>query len=206
MQEYTCNGFRQGGEPINFTVPQGGVLAVKAFGARGEKSYSSSCCNGGSAAVLSGEVDVAEGDLIRMVVGCPGALGNTIGGAGGGGTFVQRGEEMPGELLIAAGGGGGAHYSNGGGGSATFSINGRPGLGGVCTAKTNSVCSGAGGINGTGGLGGSGGGGGPSGGGGWLTPGGDGEYGNGGCNFGGRAGSAEATGGNGHVPGGYGGK
>ena len=96
-----------------WTVPDDGKYRITARGAKGADRGSRP---GGQGAVISGDLELSEGDVLRILVGQPGLPSGTNAGGGGGGSFVTR--EVPNgdtmfdgqdvDLLLAAGGGGGA--------------------------------------------------------------------------------------------------
>jgi hypothetical protein len=178
------------GTIIDFTVPTSGLYDIAASGGQGGPGYHVSGAQGASA---GGDVFLASGTMLQIVVGGMGGAGNggnggvVYGGGGGGGSFVFEGST----LLLAAGGGGGA------GGFAPGTGSGQAGTSGQAGRGTNG---GAGGTGGSGGAGGTyvrptttfgangGGGGGWTGNGGSGTPGQSGSGGHGPATFAGGAG------------------
>jgi hypothetical protein len=91
-----------------WTVPASGKYRIKAIGSVGG-GYSGG--NYGYGASIQGELDLAQGDVLSIVVGQQGLdLGGGYGQGGGGGSFVIKGASTP---LVIAGGGG--SMSSGGG-------------------------------------------------------------------------------------------
>jgi len=110
---------------IVWKVPFTGSYQFSLQGARGGNGGGGGV--GGNAAYVEGTIDLATGDIIRILVGKPGenaSQGNS-GGGGGGGTFVfvNATDTYP---LFAAGGGGGGSNTVGGynAGTSTSGING----------------------------------------------------------------------------------
>lgn len=97
-----------------WTVPAAGTYRITAKGAKGAHS------RGGKGAVLSGEFQLAKGEVLKLLVGQMGSGSST--GGGGGASFVVKGDNVP--LLVAAGGGGGNSSYTGGPGQATLTSNG----------------------------------------------------------------------------------
>jgi hypothetical protein len=133
------------GTIFDFTVPTSGLYDIVASGGQGGPGYHVSGAQGASA---GGDVFLASGTMLQIVVGGMGGAGNGVngvgaayGGGGGGGSFVFEGST----LLLAAGGGGGA------GGFVTGTGLGQAGTSGQAGRGPN------GGAGGTGGSGGSGG-------------------------------------------------
>ena len=138
-----------------WTVPTTGVYRLEASGARGGDNSNDPGEEGANGAWISGEFELEEGDVLRILVGQE--AGET---AGGGGTFITRvssdGEEMfdgvSVEPLLVAGGGGGA----GDGSSGSFGGVAQPGLLGTSGGECESCSSGSFGEGGTDGFGGGG--------------------------------------------------
>lgn len=65
---------------------------------------------GGKGATLSGEFNLTEGAIVKILVGQSGSTFSTGSGGGGGGTFVVTNSNSP--LIIAGGGGGGGGSSS----------------------------------------------------------------------------------------------
>jgi hypothetical protein len=106
----TCNPaghtFVSTGTMQLYTVTAGcSSVIVDAFGGQGGGA------NGGKGAEIKGTVDVADGEMLKILVGAAGTGGLTnctapgYGSGGGGGSFVTRLDNTP---LVIAGGGGGA--------------------------------------------------------------------------------------------------
>lgn len=89
-----------------FTVPVTGRYRFDVLGASGG-DRTGGFQLGGLGASISGEFQMVQGDVIRILVGQKGVDGSNTG-SGGGGSFVQRNNI----LLIAAGAGGGATGDN----------------------------------------------------------------------------------------------
>lgn len=95
----------------DFIVPTTGHMKVTVTGADGGDTFDAF---GGSGGKVVAVFDALAGEVIRVIIGCPGN-GSTTGGGGGGGTAVMKcgfnsancniGAAT---LLVAAGGGGGA--------------------------------------------------------------------------------------------------
>ena len=136
------------GTIATLTVSNSGVFALTAFGAAGGGV-------GGDGFELSGDVTLAAGDVLEIIVGEKGATFGSAGGiigGGGGGTFIY--DQTTGILLEAAGGGGGGGWTGNGvyqeGASAVY---GKTGGSGVSPSNlTGKNPGGAGGSNGGGGT------------------------------------------------------
>ena len=90
------NGIQQ------WTVPQDGIYTIDAYGAQG--GYSSyNGYEGGEGARMRGDFTLAEGTILKILVGQEGE-DQYYDCGGGGGTFVTTATNTP--LVIAAGGGG----------------------------------------------------------------------------------------------------
>ena len=88
----------------HWEVPASGTYRITATGARGASAAPSQ--RGGAGAIIAGEIQLAAGDVLAIVVGQQGSgQGSGWSGGGGGGSFVVR----AGQPLVIAGGGGGAH-------------------------------------------------------------------------------------------------
>jgi hypothetical protein len=141
-----------------WTVPASATYTLSLYGAQGGRGNGS----GGLGAYVSGDFELAEGDVLHVLVGQQGGLNSTSCSGGGGGSYVVN----EGSPLIAAGGGGGSGNSN-------------SGYDGVVSESGVSGHSGGGG--GSSGNGGSGSG--ASGGGGFYSNGSNGSYGYGGQSY-----------------------
>lgn len=86
-----------------FTVPVSGPYLFVAAGASGGGNISSFGCRG---RVLQGEIFLTAGQVLRIVVGQRGEIGNGSSG-GGGGSYVVSGNNP----IIIAGGGAGYHVA-----------------------------------------------------------------------------------------------
>ncbi len=182
------------------TISVSGVYDITADGAQGG-SYSSAAQAGGKGAAVSGDIYLAAGTVLEIVVGGQGGT-QSYGGGGGGGSFVietNNGTSPVDTLLAVAGGGGGAgtHGAGGGGAGSTAATGGAGGGTGA----------GSGGVNGTAGSGGvsGGGGGGYTGGNGGAQAATGGAGGISGTSFAGGAGSGNSGGAGGFGGGGGGG-
>lgn len=155
----------------SWTVPSTGTYLIEAWGARGGHKPDSYNAIGGNGAMMSGEFELTQGEVLQIIVGQmgnePSGADSSGGSGGGGGSFVYYNATDTYPLIIAGGGGGlGAGNSS--------RENGLPGL--ITTSGGNSSSSeGIGGVNGAGG--------GTSsanynsgGGGGWLSDGADGSH------------------------------
>jgi hypothetical protein len=98
-----------------WTVPETGVYRITATGAKGGSS------RGGNGASISGEFQLTQGEVLKLLVGQMGQYSSSTGG-GGGASFVVKGDNVP--LLVAAGGGGGNTAYSGGPGQGSLSSNG----------------------------------------------------------------------------------
>uniref|UniRef100_A0A1I8JJX8 receptor protein-tyrosine kinase n=1 Tax=Macrostomum lignano TaxID=282301 RepID=A0A1I8JJX8_9PLAT len=93
------------------TISVTGCYRVKTAGAKGGDSFGRDQKHGGRGALIAGNVILAAGTQLSIVVGQAGGKVHTdeyAGGGGGGGSFVYR--TLDNGLLMAAGGGGGASY------------------------------------------------------------------------------------------------
>ncbi len=106
--EATSTGME--GEVQNWTVPETGVYEINVRGAQGGGQY------GGRGALVSGEFELAEGEVLWIVTGHQGLGPEDTGmenghGTGGGASYVavedEDGELIP--LLVAGGGGANDH-------------------------------------------------------------------------------------------------
>lgn len=114
----TSNGIQQ------WTVPSTGTYTIEAAG-----SHSASRRTSGRGAILRGDFELTEGDIINIVVGQPElqVRSNTPTG-GGGGTFVVKSVNplsttTAENILVIAGGGGGTHDKTTGYDQATADAN-----------------------------------------------------------------------------------
>ncbi|GAB5389230.1 MAG: hypothetical protein Alpg2KO_21980 [Alphaproteobacteria bacterium] len=177
-----------------WTVPITGTYTIEARGgASGLDSSNSSGTARGRGAIISGSVDLTQGQQLLIVVGQTGRNNCRSSAAGGGGSFVTLGNSFAtASPLIIAGGGGGAESVSGNASANQHATDLENGQSGAFTGSSCAVW--AGGTSGNGATqhdsGNSGGGGG-----GFLT---DGDSGNN-CDTAGCAGTAfrnGATGGN----------
>jgi Glycine rich protein len=104
-------------------VRRSGVYRVTAVGARGGAGTSSPALAGGCGASIDGELSLAQGETLQILVGQKG-LSSPNNGGGGGGSFVAR-SGVP--LIVAGGGGGVRHASQLGGRDASLTNNGGSG-------------------------------------------------------------------------------
>ena len=129
----------------SWTVPSNGTYLIEVWGARGGDKPDGFNAIGGNGAMVSGEFQLTQGDVIKILVGQMGnepSGANSSGGSGGGGgsfVFYDVNDTNP---LIVAGGGGGLGAGN------SSRVNGLPGL--IGTSGSNSS-GGIGGQNGSGG-------------------------------------------------------
>lgn len=121
-----------------WTVPITGTYRITVAGGEGGAGKQA----GGKGATLSGEFNLIEGAIIKILVGQSGATFSTGSGGGGGGTFVVTNSNSP--LIIAGGGGGG-------GGSASTTHIGRAAT--FTTTAAGATSGGGGGTATTGGAG-----------------------------------------------------
>ena len=97
---------------------QGGsvTLTTPYYYATGAGPFTSAA--GGVGAIVSGDIYLAAGTVLEIIVGGVGASVVNTGGGGGGGTFVfeepASGSTSAATLLAVAGGGGGAYFSKSG--------------------------------------------------------------------------------------------
>lgn len=140
--------FRQG--PFQgyqeWVVPADGIYRITAAGASGGYGGSFAVtARPGYGAVMRGDFELKQGEVVRIVVGQEG-LGNPYGGGlnghergGGGGTFVTTSSNDP---LVVAGGGGGIPGAGGGWGLCTNAqLSYRPFAGGQITQTPQSPSS-----------------------------------------------------------------
>jgi hypothetical protein len=101
------------GTIFEWTVPKTGRYKIRAIGASGGRNISSNR-KGGRGADITGEFNLNQGEVLRILVGQKGGdwSGGTNGGAGGGGggTFVVKKADLT--PLVIAGGGNGANWSS----------------------------------------------------------------------------------------------
>ena len=167
----TSTAFTYTGHTVTWTVPSTGLYDITAAGAKGgngaqtyglfgTRFYTSS---GGPGALMGGDYELTQGEVLTIAVGGVGANGTNnptpiregdappydkggSGGGGGGGSFVVGPGNTP--LVIAGGGGGG--------GGARNEDNGGPGLTGTAGGSGRNNTNSHGGDGGTDGAGGSG--------------------------------------------------
>jgi hypothetical protein len=110
-----------------WTVPYKGLYEVETFGAQGGTTSS---YIGGKGSRMKGDFVLNAGEVIRIVVGQQGNIGNPSWGAtGGGGTFVWK-DGLTTPLIISGGGGGAGPVGSASNADATTSTSGQPGTGG----------------------------------------------------------------------------
>jgi hypothetical protein len=112
----------------SYTVPTTGIYDITLAGAQGGPGGLSMV--GGEGAVLSGDISLTAGEVLKIVVGGQGGSGvpGESGGGGGGGSFVYTISSLGAlDPLIVAGGGGGG--SSSGGGSGQTGTDGQNGFG-----------------------------------------------------------------------------
>jgi hypothetical protein len=100
------------------TIASSGTYAITASGAQGGQGYSG---GGGLGAKVTGDIVLAAGTVLEIVVGAEGGNSTGQAGGGGGGSFVietDNGTSAVDIILAVAGGGGGGSSQGGGGGSA----------------------------------------------------------------------------------------
>jgi hypothetical protein len=119
-------------------VPVTGTYRITVAGGSGGAGKQAA----GKGATISGEFNLTEGAVLKLLIGQAGATYATGSGGGGGGTFVVTNSNSP---LIVAGGGGG------GGGSASSTHVGRDAT--FTTTAANATSGGGGGTATTGGAG-----------------------------------------------------
>ena len=120
-----------------WTVPFTGNYRIEAYGAKGG-------CGGGKGARMRGDVQLAKGTQLKILIGQQGLSAPAqVGNGGGGGSFVVKADNSP--LVIAGGGAGTGHNcSNGGWGQS-------PGRTGTSGGTGQYGGAGSGGANGQGG-------------------------------------------------------
>lgn len=121
-----------------WTVPVTGTYRITVAGAAGGAGKQA----GGKGATISGEFNLSEGAILKILVGQSGVSYSTGSGGGGGGTFVTTNSNSP--LIIAGGGGGG-------GGSSSATHIGRAAT--FTTTASNATSGGGGGTATAGGAG-----------------------------------------------------
>jgi hypothetical protein len=135
-----------------WTVPTTGTYRIKAFGAQGGCNSS---CRGGGGATVQGDFNLTAGEVIKILVGSPGALSpNDCDTGGGGGTYVVRSpyNTEASILCIAAGGGGASNQSYNTQGCGDRTLGNTQGAGGKDGQGGNTALSGDGGAAGVGGT------------------------------------------------------
>ncbi len=134
-----------------FTVPFSGTFTITAIGATGGNEGEPTV-EVGHPAKITGEFNLTQGEVIKILVGQHGWKASCRPGwGGGGGTFVTKNDNSP---LVVAGGCGGPHLKPWGVGThsyqnASLTTTGNRGTGNNQAAATN----GAGGSGGNGGSG-----------------------------------------------------
>ena len=106
---------------FEYTIPTTGWYDFRVAGAHGGSDGSP--VGGGAGALVGGELFLAAGETLDLLVGGgPVGIGlDGSGGGGGGGSFVD-----PGSVLFAAGGGGGADFGSRDGGAPGIGYGGHP--------------------------------------------------------------------------------
>lgn len=135
-----------------WTVPTTGTYRIKAFGAQGGCN---STCRGGGGAVIQGDFQLTQGQVIKILVGSSGALSpNDCDTGGGGGTYVIKSpyNTQASILCIAAGGGGASNASYNSQGCGDRTLGNTQGSGGKDGQSGNTALSGDGGAAGTNGT------------------------------------------------------
>ncbi len=134
------------GSDQSFEVPDGVVLITVTAWGGGGGGYGSAGAGGGYA---WGELDVAPGESLTIIVGGGGANGESYGGGGAGTPYLGGGGMSAvvraDEYLLVAGGGGGASYGGtaaGGAGGGSEGADG--GDGGYCTGGGGGASTGGG--------------------------------------------------------------
>ncbi|MBC8213050.1 MAG: hypothetical protein H8E71_00190, partial [Candidatus Marinimicrobia bacterium] len=111
-----------------WTVQETGVYTFEVWGAKGgDSNYGQNHHSGGYGATMKGEFILAEGEIIKILVGQKGESGSS-NACGGGGSYVANQYDIP--LIIAGGGGGGNVDGQGEAGSSLTGNNGNGGGGG----------------------------------------------------------------------------
>jgi hypothetical protein len=139
-------------------VPSTGTYQIEAYGAQGGGDSQTGSRAGGRGARMTGEFNLNQGDILRIIAGQTGLITGTGGGTGnrggGGGSFIWNVNGNA--LLLAAGGGGGTNVSttntvgndavvglngtvlsHGGGSPGTNGNGGNPGAAGWLTNGSN---------------------------------------------------------------------
>jgi large repetitive protein len=139
-------------------VPSTGTYQIEAYGAQGGGDSQTGSRAGGRGARMTGEFNLNQGDILRIIAGQTGLINGTVGGTGnrggGGGSFIWNVNGNA--LLLAAGGGGGTNVSttntvgndavvglngtvlsHGGGSPGTNGNGGNPGAAGWLTNGSN---------------------------------------------------------------------
>ena len=111
------------GSVQSFTAPVTGIYSVLALGAAGGTGRQSA----GLGASASGDLFLAAGQVVSVLVGGKGENTANGTGGGGGGTFIYTGTTV----LFAAGGGGGSGLSSSGTSSSLLGGSGLGGAGGA---------------------------------------------------------------------------
>ena len=93
-----------------WTVPATGSYSIEAWGAQGGANGS---FIGGKGARMKGKFNLAQGDVVKILVGQTGTSGGNGSGGGGGSFATKQPHDTNQSILIIAGGGGGATGSTG---------------------------------------------------------------------------------------------
>ncbi|GAB5388580.1 MAG: hypothetical protein Alpg2KO_15480 [Alphaproteobacteria bacterium] len=146
-----ANLFTVSGGIQQWTVPETGTYRIEAAGAQAGDGHNS---NGGTGAIVSGEYNLTQGDVLNIIVGqqggngIPSLCGGGSGGGGGGGgsyVYINATDANP---MIAAGGGGGGHATNNHGNPASTGTDGVRGNGTHGTTGRHARPAGSGGNGG----------------------------------------------------------
>jgi hypothetical protein len=150
------NEFGPGPSEETVTIGTAGYYDITAEGAQGGSDGKGGA--GGLGAMASGDIYLAAGVKLKIVVGGEGQSSANYGGGGGGGSFVI--ESYTGTLqaslleVVAGGGGGGGSASMGGGGQAGVTGGNGGGSGGGAGGSDGAAGSGGSGVQGGAGGGG----------------------------------------------------
>jgi len=144
-----------------WTVPISGLYEIEAAGSStGSASYSSSIYYGGYGAIMRGTFALSSGDIIKILVGQMGEVGNhiydsagTISGGGGGTFVIKTPYNSTGSILVIAGGGGGSSGYSNRGSSFVIGKDANTGTAGIQGGDPPGYAGGLGGTSGGGGSG-----------------------------------------------------
>jgi hypothetical protein len=143
-----------------WTVPTDGLYEIEAAGSStGSASYSSSIYYGGYGAIMRGTFALSSGDIIKILVGQMGEVGNhiydsagTISGGGGGTFVIKTPYNSTGSILVIAGGGGGSSGYSNRGSSFVIGKDANTGTAGIQGGDPPGYAGGLGGTSGSGGF------------------------------------------------------